>query len=196
MAPRNDLILFVDLETTGTDEERDNIIEVGLSLLDATKDEYPEIASYSAVVLPSELGYERMLAKDVVREMHEANGLLSQVNSMRHLMIYDQEIFLPPAIDLSIIKWLRLYDDGKTDHIPLGGSGVQHFDRRFTKKYLPKLDARLTHWAYDVGVLRRSFQKAGVAYASMDAKTHRALDDARVHAEEWRWYQKFIKGEL
>lgn len=148
------------------------------------------------IVLPSEEAYNRMMAKDVVRQMHETNGLMDQVNSMRYLSWPEQEIFLPPAIDKSILAWLGRYDSGKTDHIPLGGSGVLHFDRRFIKKWLPRFDARLTHWAYDVGVLRRTFIKAGVSYYSDDAKTHRALDDARVHANEWRWYQKFVRGEL
>lgn len=197
MPPRDDLILFLDLETTGTDEKKDDIIEVGLSLLDATKDDYPEIGNYSQVINPRDSAFLRMMDTKVVREMHEANGLLSEILRLRtdgQTTDAESRFFSPGAAELDILTWLKIYVGSDRSHIPLGGSGVLHFDRRFIKEWFPAFDNRLTHWAYDVGVLRRTFQKAGVKYASMDAKTHRALDDARVHAEEWRWYQGIIKG--
>ena len=93
-----------------------------------------------------------------------------------------------------ILTWLKEFVGTDTTHIPYGGSGVLHFDRRFIDYFMPTFSKRVTHWAYDVGVLRRTFIKAGVKYADMSGKTHRALDDARVHAEEWRYYQKVIGG--
>ena len=192
MPPREDLILFLDLETTGVDEEKDDIIEVGLSLVDATKDDYPEIDAYSCVINPSDSAFVRMMDKRVVREMHEANGLMDTILNFRETRMGAFDT--PMRADADIMKWLDAHRKGDDTHIPLGGSGVLHFDRRFIKQYLPWFDRSLTHWAYDVGVLRRSFQKAGAPFASMDAKTHRALDDARVHADEWRYYQKVIRG--
>lgn len=201
MPPREDLILFLDLETTGTDIPKDEIIEVGLSLV-STEPGYPEVGSFSEVVLPSDDAFLRMMDKKVVREMHQANGLLDEVVQLREDRANingDAELravrsHLVDEVDFQVDEWLRTFTKEDNTHIPLGGSGVTHFDRRFIKHFMPRLDSRLTHWAYDVGVLRRAFMKAGVKYASIDAKTHRALDDARVHAEEWRWYQEVIGG--
>lgn len=184
MPPREDFILFLDLETTGTDEDKDNIIEVGCSLI-STEEGYPEVSSFSAMSYPSDEAYGRMMNKQVVREMHEVNGLLEDLKAVNVRI---------DKVDEAVVAWLDHNVKGDNSHVPLGGSGVTHFDRRFIKRYMPKLDARLTHWAYDVGVMRRMFMKAGAPYASMDAKTHRALDDARVHADEFRWYQRFIRG--
>lgn len=188
MPPRDDLILFLDLETTGVDVPQDEIIEVGLSMV-STEAGYPEIGRYSHIVIPSEEAFNRMMAKDVVRKMHEVNGLLREIVECSTPKTYTIE-----NIEQDILQWLEAYVGKDTTHIPFGGSGVLHFDRRFISYFMPKFDKRITHWAYDVGVLRRTFMKAGVKYASIDAKTHRALDDARVHAEEWRYYQEAIGG--
>lgn len=195
MPPREDMILFLDLETTGVDEDRDDIIEVGLSMV-STEEGYPEIGHFNRVIFPSDGAFLRLMDKKVVREMHEANGLLAEILRLRDddASLDSMRSNLRDVAQTDILEWLGLFTKGDTTHIPLAGSGVLHFDRKFIKKQLPRLDTRLTHWAYDVGVLRRSFIKAGVKYASMDGKTHRALDDARVHADEWRYYQRVIGG--
>jgi oligoribonuclease len=203
MAPREDLIVFLDLETTGTDEEKDDIIEIGMVMLDATKPDYPEIGGFSRVIMPDDQAYLRMLDKRVVREMHEANGLLAEIVKVREayqggtnwadfedgVMMYTMS-----QVHSNALTWLETFKKGNDSHIPLGGSGVLHFDRRFLDAQMTRLSRQLTYWAYDVGVLRRAWQKAGMPVFSQEAKTHRALDDARVHADEWRFYSEQIKG--
>jgi oligoribonuclease (3'-5' exoribonuclease) len=203
MPPREDLIVFLDLETTGTDAEKDDIIEIGMVMLDATKPDYPEIGSFSRVIMPDDQAFLRMIDKKVVREMHEANGLLDKIMDIRDT--YNQhyswdeyvklvEPYSNGKVSNDARKWIESFDDGTGSHIPLGGSGVLHFDRRFLDYHMPVFSRRLTYWAYDVGVLRRTWQKAGMPVYSQEAKTHRALDDARVHADEWRFYSGEIRG--
>lgn len=190
MPPREDLILMLDLETTGTSVPEDEIIEVGLVLL-STDTGYPEIDAGEWVIVPSDEAFMRMMKNDVVRNMHESNGLLDDIHSGRGKHSHSRI-----DVEADIIRFLNKHTDGDTTHIPYGGSGVSHFDRRFIKHFLPYLDSRITHWAYDVGVMRRMFIKAGAPYAALEgSKTHRALDDARVHADEFRWYQSFLRGE-
>jgi oligoribonuclease (3'-5' exoribonuclease) len=105
--------------------------------------------------------------------MHVKNGLLNDLD-------YG---FTRDEVDRDIAAWLP----SGTDHIPFGGSGVLHFDRKFIDKYLPRLGKRITYWAYDVGPIRRTASRVGYPWLSQDAKTHRALDDARFHAEEFRY---------
>jgi oligoribonuclease (3'-5' exoribonuclease) len=65
---------------------------------------------------------------------------------------------------------------------------VSHFDRQYIDKNLPKLSRRITYWALDVGAARRIAALQGGSTHSIDGKTHRALDDALVHADELRFY--------
>lgn len=180
--PRNDLILFCDLETTGVERDIDSIIEVGIAVF--TWPEFREHSSLSLVLQPTPEAFERMNGKDVVREMHKANGLLSDIEAGKGVT--------PKKADRLIDEHLSQYGSRASSHIPLGGSGVLHFDRPFIKRYLPLFDSRLSHWAYDVGVLRRMFLLAGARHADDSGKTHRALDDARVHAEEFKFYMDRI----
>lgn len=192
--PREDLILFLDLETTGVDETFDEIIEVGIVMLDSHTLE--EIDHLNVVIAPTDSAYERMEGKDVVRKMHEVNGLADLIRQDRF-----KNMFLPgrETADAQIIGWLKSHVGNDNTQIPYGGSGVAHFDRRFIKKYLPRFDKMITHWAYDVGTIRRAFVKAGLQTADNflekqgQEKDHRALQDARVHADEFRLYQRYFK---
>lgn len=192
--PRNDIVLFLDLETTGVDENLDNIIEVGIAVYKQWPD-MTELFAKSYTVLPSDAAFERMRGKDVVREMHAKNGLLAEIEDIRTRAMNDEPFPFPFAfeVDRQIDEDLSQFGTRNSPHIPLAGSGVSHFDRKFVRKYLPLFDARITHWAYDVGVARRMFILAGAQYASDDAKTHRALDDARVHATEFKFYMDTIR---
>jgi oligoribonuclease (3'-5' exoribonuclease) len=192
--PRNDLIMFLDLECTGADRDLDDIIEVGLALY--SWPEFKEVDSFTSIVTPTEKAYDRMKANAVVTEMHTKNGLLAELDAM---LDHDHSVALPGDVDVLIDEWLSNYGTRNSPHIPLAGSGVCHFDRPFVKKSLPLLDARLSYWSYDVGVLRRMFLLAGAKYPADDTKTHRALDDARQHAEEFMFYMGRITqmfGEL
>ena len=192
--PRNDLILFCDLETTGVDKDLDNIIEVGIAVY--RWPEFDEVFAKSYLVAPTLDAWERAMKKDEVREMHAINGLTTDIDSILDL---HPDLFTPELVDDMIDEDLLRFGSRGSAHIPLGGSGVTHFDRPFIKKYLPKFDARISHWAYDVGVMRRMFLLAGARYADDSGKTHRALDDARVHAGEFKFYMEKITelfGEL
>lgn len=189
MMPNKDYILFLDLETTGSSlEEGDEIIEIGLVLLDAKTLE--EVDTFTRVLWPSKYAFGRMLDNDVVFNMHNANNL---INSAELFLRRGNEA---PDVDLEISRWIGKHIKGN-DHIPYGGSGVSHFDRKFIDKYLPRLSKRLTYWALDVGSARRVYSIAGGKdWPNQDGKTHRALDDARFHAQELRFLVGLFKAEI
>ena len=175
--PNDKYILFLDTESTGSDVNKDEMIEIGLVLLDA--DTLEEVDTFNAVITPSQKAFNRMMNNKVVHDMHAANGLIDDLDNG----------FLAYDADLSIDAWLNGHDIDTT-HLPYGGSGVLHFDRKFIDKYLPRLSKRITYWAYDVGVVRRTAAKVGYPWLSQDAKNHRALVDARFHADEFRYAVK------
>lgn len=69
-------LLWLDLETTGTDESKDSIIEIGCVLTDA---DLNEVSDFTMYVEPTDEALGRLLRNDIVREMHKANGLLDRV---------------------------------------------------------------------------------------------------------------------
>lgn len=184
--PRDDLILFYDLECTGA-EDFDDMIEVGIALY--TWPKWEEIGSFSSIVLPSPKARARMETKDVVREMHRKNGLSAEIDAI--MGDPDAEFaYAPATVDRRIADWLKPYGP---QHLIASGSGIMHYDRKFVKRQLPLYDKLITYWALDVGVLRRMWTRMGLPVAPDDGKTHRALDDARVHATEMIFYEKDIE---
>lgn len=174
-----DLLLWLDLETTGSEVEHDCIIEIGCVL---TTTNLTEIAEWSSVVTPSPLGLGRLMQNAYVRNMHETNGLLGEI------LADDATEIRPHDAAKSLMAWLAANNAGQGRTV-LAGSGVGHFDRRFIARYLPQLDKHLRYWCIDIGVVRRAHEMwsgAPQPSSANDAKTHRALDDARCHLAEAR----------
>lgn len=174
-APIQDPLLWLDLETTGSDEAHDCIIEVGCVL---TTHDLTALGEFTAVVKPDPLGLGRMIQNDIVRAMHEKNGLLDDV-----LAATDED--RPHKVTRRLLDWLSDlgFQSGK---IVLAGSGVGHFDRRFVARYMPQLNERLRYWVIDIGVIRRAHEMwiGPDPFKHNDDKTHRALDDIRCHVAE------------
>ena len=172
-------IVWVDLETTGNRPE-DKIIEIGAILTDRDLQEL----SYKSIVVRTDP--ETVVLMDpAVHEMHSANGLIEEALDSRDLLY---------AADRIMEKWIKQYTSN--DHIPLGGSGVSHFDRFYIKKDLPKFNRYLAYWAYDTGVIRRTLKLFGIDASFADTsgdKTHRASDDISAHVEEMRRYREMFQ---
>lgn len=175
--PQTDLALILDTETTGNRPDSE-LIEIGMVMLSVPS--LNEVGRLTVVVDPSPEQFSVMMTNDVVREMHKVNGLLDDLVTGKGIP--------REQADALINKWLDQFTDSPRTHIPYGGSGVAHFDRQYINRDLPRLGRRLTYWALDVGSVRRIFALQGASTASIDGKTHRALDDALVHAEELRFY--------
>lgn len=196
--PRNDVVLWLDLETTGS-ASTESIIEVGIIATDATPD-LNELGTFQSLVEPVGSDWEKLRGfvtgddRLTVKRMHERSGLT------RELLAAKQAGDLPSAeeVEGAILHFVRTHAGSSTEHIPLGGSGVGHFDRQFIRRDWPKFDKRLTYWVYDVGVVRRMIRLSGAAVGTEakrladvmngSGKPHRALDDTRLHVEEARVY--------
>lgn len=170
----SDTLLWLDLETTGSDESKDSIIEVGCIL--TTHDLMP-LGEFTAVVAPEAEGYGRMMLNATVRKMHDGNGLLWELSEGHGRR--------PHEVTKDLLAWL-VGCGAKEGHTVLAGSGVGHFDRRFIARFMPQLDPFLRYWVIDIGVIRRAHEMwVGTTVSSAnDGKTHRALDDIRCHLAE------------
>ena len=179
--PASNLALILDTETTGNRADSD-LIEIGMVMLDVPS--LDQLGEFTVVIEPSPEQFTSMMQNDVVRKMHEANGLIADLLAHKGVE--------PAVADSLTNQWLDQFTTERT-HIPYGGSGVAHFDRQYITRQLPRLDRRITYWALDVGAVRRVFGLQGASWMqtekgeAYDAKTHRGLDDAKVHADELRY---------
>lgn len=194
MAPRMDLVLFLDCEMTGNQPE-DEIIEIGLSMVET--EGLTEIASYTSILLPSDVAFMRLIRNSFVRKMHEDNGLLGEImvasGNQDHSSLASLRFLQPESVDVDMVDWLDEIVAGDTTHVLYGGSGVAHFDRPYLDKTFHHFVRRISYNPIDIGPSRRMYEMAGKDWPSQDSKTHRALDDARFHADEFRYAMGHIR---
>jgi oligoribonuclease len=175
-------LLWLDLETTGVNElAGDEIIEVGCIL---TTESLVTLGEFNAVVRPSTKAKARLVANQIVFDMHTINGLLDELN-------YGNAI---EDVEQRLIHWLS---DLKVPHpLTLAGSGVSHFDSRFISAQIPYLHRRLNRFVIDIGIVRRAHRMwTGNTVSDINnSKTHRTLDDVRCHLTEARAYAELWRG--
>lgn len=182
MSKTDKYTVWLDLECTGSNPpEEQSIIEVGAILTDG---DLKELDCISLLVRPKPEHLRDM--NDKVRKMHTVNGLLDDL-AVGAMWRYEAEA--------TLINWLP----DQKGHIPIGGSGVSHYDRRFLDCWMPTFSRRLSYWHYDVGTVRRLIRRRCkrldlLAEWQPEMKNHRALDDARLHLNEWRHYEQMINS--
>lgn len=176
-------LLWVDLETTGTAERLDPILEVGWILTPAAAP-WDTLDEGEITLALTDQADERLRENDYVRQMHEASGLLADC-ARSGSTGSDAQAFL--------IRVLRSHRVAKR-RVMLAGSGVSHFDRRFLKTQLSDLERYLAYPNLDVGVLRRFVQMTRPDLVpEMNAeKPHRGLADVRLHRDEARHYAQVL----
>jgi oligoribonuclease (3'-5' exoribonuclease) len=180
--PKPDLVLWVDLETTGTNRELSKILEVAAVLTDATTG-FEEIGRYEAVIKPRDL--DLLMLPNSVYEMHRDNGLLNDVRKSTKALSQVQTAFFEWLANKRA-AWMRDKETLVPPVIALGGSGVGHFDRDFLERDFKSIMRYLVYWNLDIGVVRRFRLIAGIEPKYPGLKTHRAMDDILGHIDEAR----------
>ena len=173
-------LFWVDLETTGLDLERDEILEIAVVLTDF---ELTEIDRWESVITMTPNGAARIAADPYVMKMHADNGLYRE----------SRDANVPLAVaEESLVQFLE-HADFLRGELIIAGSGVASFDRPLIRKHLPRVDEFLTYYPADIGVIRRllpilsagTLELPKVPASFMDGyKTHRAMDDVQAHILE------------
>lgn len=178
-----DYIAWLDLETDGADDYRKgNILEVGVAISDLKLE---IVDMFSTVLFANERTLKRM--PEVVREMHQGTGLWNACLNSRE-NIYNADFLLSE----------KLQSFGHGTKLALAGSGVLHYDKKWVWHHMPRSSRLLTHWGYDVGVVRRVLRDlAGVPLPAKQkgiiGTEHRALDDAVSACLEMKTYVEQLK---
>ena len=174
------MLVWMDLEMTGLDPERDVIVEIA-SLI--TDDDLQLVAEGPDLVVHQPAEKLQGMA-DVVVKMHTASGLLDAITSS--------------TIDLDgagahTLEFIKAHVP-EPRSVPLCGNSIGT-DRRFLARYLPAIDEYLHYRSVDVSTVKelcRRWYPEVFAAAPDKAGGHRALDDIRESVEELRYYRGAI----
>src|SRR3954463_3603014 len=173
-----DVLVWLDMEMTGLDPERERIIEVATILTDG---QLTEIATGPELVIHQS---DEVLAAmdDWNKSHHGASGLVDRVKAST---IADADA------EAQTIAFINQYVPAK-DRPVLAGNSI-HQDRRFIHRYMPALDKRLHYRMVDVSTIKelaRRWFPAIVSKQPQKKETHRALDDIRESIDELRFYKQ------
>ena len=169
-------LLWIDLEMTGLEPEKDKILEVAAI---ATDFELNEIANLEAVVKVD----ENLMKSRMVGEFWEKN-------KTSHDALFAQNASGEPvkAVEKKLLDFLN---QNFGTEIYLAGNSI-HQDRKFIEREMPELNKRLHYRMLDVSAWKIYFENAlDKKFTKRDA--HRALDDINGSIEELKWYLTFLK---
>jgi oligoribonuclease len=165
--------VWLDLEMTGLDVNKEVIIEVAAIITDF---DLNELGDYHSVVKQPQEYIDAMDDWNV--EHHTASGLVAKIPTGKPPHQVENE--LCTLIDHHF----------KTERAIIAGNSITQ-DRIFIKKYFLELEARLHYRMLDVTAWKLIMtDKLGIEYGKRNS--HRALDDIRESIEELKYYLKYI----
>lgn len=180
--------IWLDFESVGLSPSHP-VIEVGIIATDENLDPLFEI---DTLLLDGDI--DDILAaieeRDVLREMHGANGLW---DDMKRIKSGDAAYMTIEELDDLLAEQMTAHAiEGKK--FVLAGSGTSHYDFAVIKHKMPKTTKLLDYFNRDIGIVRREFFEA-LGFDLMpvnDAKTHRAMQDVRDHLGEAEAFREFF----
>ncbi|XP_012669755.1 small fragment nuclease [Clupea harengus] len=172
-------IVWVDLEMTGLDIEKDEIIEMACIITDS---ELNILAEGPNLIInqPDEL-LDGM--SEWCQTHHGSSGLTQAVR--------DSKISLQDA-EKEFLSFIKKYTP--PHQCPLAGNSV-HADKKFLDKYMPQFMSQLHYRIIDVSTVKelcRRWYPAEYKKAPSKKGSHRALDDIRESISELKFYRKAI----
>ena len=170
-------LLWIDLEMTGLEPDKDKICEVAAI---ATDLKLNQIAEYQAVVrVDDALMKERMVGDFWEKNSATRDALQAQNQQGKPVAVVEQEL-------LQFVK-----DNFGKPPIYLAGNSI-HQDRKFIEREMPGLNAELHYRMLDVSAWKIYFEHAK-HQKFQKPEHHRALDDINGSIEELKWYLTFLK---
>jgi oligoribonuclease len=173
-------LLWLDMEMTGLDPDRDRIIEIAIVVTDSqlnTVSEAPVL-----VVRQPDVVLDGM--DEWNKSTHSRTGLIDKVKV---------SVLTEAAAEEQLLAFLAQHVPGKTS--PMCGNSICQ-DRRFLARYMPRLEAYFHYRNLDVSTLKELARrwKPDVAKGLVKQGKHEALADIYESIEELRHYREnFLK---
>ncbi|MBZ9557433.1 MULTISPECIES: oligoribonuclease [Modicisalibacter] len=175
-APRNDLLVWIDLEMTGLDPDKERIIEVATLITDGELNlvaEGPVIAVKQSDALLGAMD-------EWNTKTHGESGLIDRVKA---------STVDTATAERRTLDFLAQYVAPNSS--PVCGNSV-HQDRRFLEREMPELLAFFHYRNLDVSTLKELAKRWNPeALKGFEKRnTHQALDDIRESVAELRHYRR------
>ena len=173
-------IVWIDLEMTGLDPDRDVILEIAAVVTDGRMERIVE----GPVRVVAATAEELAGMDPYVAAMHDSSGLLDEVPKATTTVA---------EAEAAVLEFVKAHvPDAMT--APLGGNSV-HADRMFLMRYMPELHAWLHYRNVDVSTVKELVRRLrpDVHDASPPKQgTHRALADIHESIAEMQYYVKAL----
>ncbi|KAB7619749.1 oligoribonuclease [Alkalilimnicola sp. S0819] len=176
MAASADNLIWIDLEMTGLDTDRDRIIEIATVVTDSRLEVLAE-GPVLAIHQPDEV----LVAMDEWNtRQHGKSGLTERVRQSR---VDEAEA------ERQTLEFLRQYVPAKAS--PMCGNSICQ-DRRFLHRCMPQLEQYFHYRHIDVSTLKELARRWAPRILKGQSKqgSHLALDDIRDSIAELRYYRE------
>lgn len=181
MAQDPNNLIWLDMEMTGLDPDRDRVIEIAMVATDGALNILAE--SPVMVIRQPDAVLEAM--DDWNKSTHGKSGLIDKVRASTT----DEKA----ATDI-LLAFMREYVPERTS--PMCGNSICQ-DRRFLARYMPALEAFFHYRNLDVSTLKELAKRwhPGLPEAFKKTNKHEALADIYESIEELKHYREhFIRG--
>ena len=174
-------LVWMDLEMTGLDPERDCILEIATLITNNALDvvaEGPVLAIHQPADVLAQMDQWN-------REHHAASGLTQRVST---------SVVTAAEAEARTLEFARQYCSERSS--PLCGNSICQ-DRRFLARYMPALEAYLHYRNLDVSTVKELVRRWYPHGPPPPEKrhSHLALDDIRESIAELRFYRQYYFKE-
>ncbi|KAJ2171474.1 Oligoribonuclease, mitochondrial [Coemansia sp. RSA 532] len=175
-------LVWIDVETTGLEPEKDNILEIAMILTDG---ELSTIGAAENMVIGHRT--DQLALNEWALASHRRSGLMSAVARSTTTL---------PQAEAALLARIQGVCPTPRRAV-LAGNNVE-FDRRFLERHMPALAAHLHFRSVDVSTVNELAKRWAPATLRRLRKqfTHRALNDVRESIRELQFYQsQFIRRD-
>ena len=180
MAQDQNALVWLDMEMTGLEPDRDRIIEIAMVVTDSQLNVVAESPSWAVHQLQTVLdGMDEWN-----QNTHGRSGLIERVKTST----MDEA-----AVEAACLDFIKQHVPARTT--PMCGNSICQ-DRRFMARYMPQLENYFHYRNLDVSTLKELCKRWAPALAKGVVKNgrHTALADIHESIEEMRYYREhFIK---
>lgn len=173
-------LLWVDLEMTGLDPQKDVILEVAAEITDF---QFTTLATYEACIKqPKELVVKRMQANAWWQDYPEnRDHFVNELEKGKDLAVAERELIT------------LLEEHFGTEPAVLSGNSIYN-DRMFIKQWMPAFDLKLHYRMLDVSAWK-VFMQGRFGKEFRKPEVHRAFEDIQGSIAELQYYLDWFKKE-
>lgn len=169
--------LWTDVETSGLDLDKNNLLEVAVV---ATDNKLNILGEYKAVIKCN--NFDDM--NDFVTNMHTNNGLIEECKKSKLTL---------KQVETHLIAFL---DELKLTEKPIMAGNSVHFDKYFIAKKMPDFNQLLHYRLLDVSTIKELMRNFYGIKLPKDDGNHRASHDVYASIEEFRKYSSILKVDM